>query len=120
MFDDIIKAAKTGGTSQTSEAKMPEGEITGVRIAAIGVGGAGCNTINRMVSGGIKSARTIAINTDGKHLNMMTCDKKILIGKTITRGLGAGGDIEIAKKCAEADREMLKREIGENELIFLC
>lgn len=115
MFDDIIQSAKEGIIE-----KQKDDEFFHVRIAAIGVGGAGCNTINRMMSEGIKSARTIAINTDGKHLNMISADKKILIGKTITRGLGAGGDIEIARKCAEADRALLKREIGENELVFLC
>lgn len=115
MFDDIIQSAKEGKVE-----KPKDDEFFHVRIAAIGVGGAGCNTINRMMSEGIKSARTIAVNTDGKHLNMISADKKILIGKTITRGLGAGGDIEIARKCAEADRALLKREIGENELVFLC
>jgi len=44
----------------------------------------------------------------------------VLLGKTITRGLGAGGDAGVGKKCAEADRDMLTREIGENELTFLC
>jgi len=117
MFDDIIKSAKEpAGTVSKDE----ENEIGGVRVAAIGVGGAGCNTINRMVTDGLKSAKTYAINTDGKHLNIVNSEKKILIGKTITKGLGAGGDMSIARKSAEADAEMLKREIGENELVFLC
>ncbi|MEM4359982.1 MAG: cell division protein FtsZ [Candidatus Bilamarchaeaceae archaeon] len=116
MFDDIIKSAK----QPTSAAESAKEEDFRVRIAAIGVGGAGCNTINRMMTVGIKSARTIAINTDGKHLNMINADKKILIGRSITKGLGAGGDVNIAKKCAEMDRDALRREIGENELVFLC
>jgi len=119
MFDDIIKAAKEGGTEQQTEAPK-EMEPQQVRISVIGVGGAGCNCVNRVFQTGIKSANTMAINTDGKHLNMVNSHKKILIGKTITKGLGAGGDVAIAKKCAEVDREMLKREIGENELVFLC
>jgi cell division protein FtsZ len=60
-----------------------------------------------------------AVNTDGKHLNMVGAHKKILLGKAITRGLGAGGDIAVGRKCAEADHEMLVREIGENELVFI-
>jgi cell division protein FtsZ len=123
MFDDIIRAARedvpktqTGQASQ--EAKDVE-ENAQVRIAVIGVGGAGCNCVNRIFSGGIKSASTMAVNTDGKHLNMIGAHKKILIGRTITKGLGAGGDVNLAKKCAEVDKEMLKREIGDNELIFL-
>jgi len=120
MFDDIIKAAKSDvGVTEKKQSKPDELDSSAIRISVIGVGGAGCNCVNRLATFGIKSARTMAINTDGKHLNMISAAKKILIGKTITRGLGAGGHIEIARKCAEMDREMLKREIGENELVFL-
>jgi cell division protein FtsZ len=126
MFDDIIKAARE--EKSQSEVSEPEAKSrtqetednASVRIAVIGVGGAGCNCVNRIYAGGIKSATTIAINTDGKHLNMIGAHKKILIGKTITKGLGAGGDTAIARKCADVDHELLKREIGDNELVFLC
>jgi len=123
MFDDIIKAAKSDNSVSEKLSGKPTvadpDSSTAVRISVIGVGGAGCNCANRIASSGIKSANTIAINTDGKHLHMINSGKKILIGKAITRGLGAGGDMNIARKAAEADREMLKREIGENELVFL-
>ncbi|MFH1785378.1 MAG: cell division protein FtsZ [Candidatus Micrarchaeota archaeon] len=113
MFDDIIKAAKEGN-------QQPDADPSQVRISVLGVGGAGCNCVNRIYNGDIKSAKTIAINTDGKHLNMTGAHTKMLLGKTITRGLGAGGDITVAKKCADADRDLLKKQIGENELVFLC
>ena len=78
MFDDIIKAAREGGqTQQAAEVKEPS-DNTSVRITVIGVGGAGCNCSNRIFQSGIKSAKTIAINTDGKHLNMIGAHKKIL------------------------------------------
>ncbi len=112
MFDDIIKSAKEG--------KPPELENSTIRISVVGVGGAGCNCVNRIYQNGIKSAKTIAVNTDGKHLNMIGAHDKILIGKTVTRGLGAGGDANVAKKCAEVDNRLLRERIGENELIFLC
>ncbi len=125
MFEDIIKAAKSDASSTATKSSAteklsddPDSSNT-VRISVVGVGGAGCNCVNRIANMGIKSARTISINTDGKHLNMIKADKKILIGKTITRGLGAGGDMNVAKKSAEMDRELLKRELGENELVFL-
>jgi cell division protein FtsZ len=120
MFDDIIKAAKEGG-AQPAQQASPASEMdnAAIRISVIGVGGAGCNCVNRLYQNGLKSARTVAINTDGKHLNMIGAQKKILLGKTITRGLGAGGDLNVAKKCAEIDRDMLRKEIGENELVFL-
>ncbi|MCI0503951.1 cell division protein FtsZ [Candidatus Micrarchaeota archaeon] len=120
MFDDIIKAAKEGG-AQPAQQSNPAGEMdnASIRISVIGVGGAGCNCVNRLHQAGLKSARTVAINTDGKHLNMIGASKKVLLGKTITRGLGAGGDLNVARKCAEVDRDMLRKEIGENELVFL-
>jgi len=128
MLDDIIKSARenpnqgsTPQSSNTEEIKPVEENDSGkVRISVIGVGGAGCNCVARLTKSNIKSARTVAINTDLKHLNITDAHKKILIGKTITRGLGAGGHMDIAKRCAENDRQMIKRELGENELVFLA
>ncbi|MFA5076980.1 MAG: cell division protein FtsZ [Candidatus Micrarchaeia archaeon] len=125
MFEDIIQAAKTdsaqGPQKTISDAIAPTpAENEAVRIAVIGVGGAGCNCVNRMVKNGLKSAVAIAVNTDSKHLKITEAHRKILIGKNITKGLGAGGSPELSKKCAEADLELLKKEIGENELVFIC
>lgn len=124
MFEDIIKAAKSDSPQPKAPAAseeikpMPE-DSNAIRIAVIGVGGAGCNCVNRMMKSGLRSATTIAVNTDAKHLKITDAHKKILIGKAITHGLGAGGNPDIARKCAEADAEMLKKEIGENELVFV-
>ena len=118
MFEDIIKAAKEGTAEQQAAEK--DTDNSSIRISVVGVGGAGCNCVNRLYQNGLKSARTIAVNTDGKHLNMIGAHKKFLLGKTITRGLGAGGDTSVAKKCADVDRDILRDEIGENELVFVC
>lgn len=91
-----------------------------VRIAIVGVGGGGCNTINRIEKMNInKKIKTIAINTDNLHLLSIKAQKKILIGKSITKGLGAGGFPEVAEKCAEISRDEIRDGIGENELVFL-
>jgi len=64
------------------------------RICVFGCGGAGQNTITRLTEMGIEGATTISLNTDAKHLAVGKADKKILIGKELTRGLGAGVDIQ--------------------------
>ncbi len=74
------------------------------RVAVVGLGGQGSNLVNRLTSNGIKSADTIAMNTDIGHLNMIKAHKKILLGKEITQGLGAGGFPEVAAKAAEMSR----------------
>ena len=91
-----------------------------IRIAVVGVGGAGCNTVDRMMKSGIKSAQTIAVNTDQLHLKVVQAHKRVLIGSTVTKGLGAGGYPEVATKCAEMSREKLREVIGEKELIFIA
>ncbi|MEM4633996.1 MAG: cell division protein FtsZ [Candidatus Anstonellaceae archaeon] len=91
-----------------------------VRIGVVGVGGAGCNTVDRMMKNGIKSAQTIAVNTDQLHLKMIQAHKRVLIGSTITKGLGAGGFPEVAAKCAEMSKDKLKEVIGEKELVFIA
>ena len=89
-------------------------------FAVIGVGGRGSNLIHRLNAKGMKSADTIAINTDAKHLNMITSQKKLLIGKELTRGLGAGGFPEVAAKCADASRNEISELLSKYDLIFLA
>lgn len=90
------------------------------RMAVVGVGGQGSNLINRLYNYGIKSAATVAINTDIKHLNMINADKKLLIGKEITHGLGAGGFPELAAKCADTSKDMIMDAIRGYDMIFLA
>jgi len=90
-----------------------------IKILVVGVGGGGCNTITRMTRMGIKSAETVAINTDMTHLKITEAQKRLLIGQNITRGLGAGGFPEVAQKCAEANRDKLREMVGRSELVFI-
>src|SRR3989338_1618043 len=88
------------------------------KIVVIGCGGGGTNSINRLAEMGVEGANTVAINTDAKHLAVIKADKKILIGKEITRGLGAGGYPEIGKKAAEESTQ-LKESLAGADLVFL-
>jgi cell division protein FtsZ len=69
-------------------------------IKVVGTGGGGNNTINRMTEIGIVGAETVAMNTDAQDLLYTTADKKILLGKEITRGLGAGSIPKVGEDAA--------------------
>ena len=90
------------------------------RIAVVGVGGQGSNLVNRLYSNGMKSADTIALNTDHAHLNMIKAQKKLLIGREITSGYGAGGFPEVAAKCADASRREIEKLLEGYDLVFIA
>lgn len=89
------------------------------RIVVIGCGGAGNNSVNRLTEMGVEGAATVALNTDAKHLAVVKAQKKILIGKELTRGLGAGGYPEIGEKAAQESRNQLKESLSGADLVFL-
>lgn len=89
-------------------------------VAVCGVGGAGCNTINRLLRMGIGSADLIALNTDRKHLNLVADGaKKLLMGQKVTRGLGAGGSPEIAEKAAYASKKTISLALENKDMVFI-
>lgn len=89
------------------------------RIVIVGCGGAGNNTVNRLHQLGVRGAETIAINTDKMHLDHIQADKKLLIGKSITRGLGAGGYPEVAERCAEMAQAHVEELLDGADLVFI-
>ncbi len=89
------------------------------RIVVVGCGGGGNNTVNRLYNIGVSGAETIAINTDKIHLDIIQADKKILIGKSITRGLGAGGFPEIGRRAAVLARGTLEDVLKNANLVFI-
>jgi len=118
-MDGFIASAL--GNSPAVAAK-PDEEFSNdkIRISIAGVGGGGCNTVHRIAGMGIKSADTIAINTDRVHLNTVNAGRRILIGSSITRGLGAGGYPEVARNCAQASKKELAELVDGTQLLFLC
>ncbi len=90
------------------------------RIAVCGVGGGGSNTVQRLSRMGIKGASLIAINTDGKHLNTLDPNiRRILIGGSLTKGLGAGGFPEVANKAAQYSKNELESALQNYNLVFI-
>ncbi|MGD2247820.1 MAG: cell division protein FtsZ [Candidatus Methanofastidiosia archaeon] len=91
------------------------------RIVVIGCGGAGNNTINRLEKiGGINGAETIAVNTDRQHLEATHADRHLLIGRGVTKGLGAGGDPALGYQSAEEDRKEIKKTLRGANMVFVA
>ena len=89
------------------------------RIKVIGVGGSGQNAIHRMMETGIRGVEFVAINTDAQALHNSQADHKIHIGKTITRGLGAGMNPDIGRAAAEESKEEILDVIRNADMVFI-
>lgn len=89
------------------------------RIVVVGAGGGGSNTITTLTDKNIKGAVTVAVNTDARHLHSTRAHNKILIGKSLTRGLGAGGFPEIGKNAALESKQSLREVLQGVDLAFL-
>lgn len=90
-----------------------------LKIKIVGIGGAGTNAVDGLKLDNLGDVRLAAINTDAQALNSSPITEKLVIGRSVTRGLGAGGELEIGQKAAEADRDAIARLIGDMDLIIL-
>lgn len=88
-------------------------------IYIVGLGGAGCNTVNRISEEGIQGADIIAGNTDAQDLLTVRANRKVLMGKNTTKGLGAGAKPEVGEKAAEEAEEKFKKILGDADIVFL-
>lgn len=88
-------------------------------IKVIGAGGGGNNTINRISEVGIVGSETIAINTDAQDLLYTTCNKKILIGREVTKGVGAGSEPRLGEEAARENEADIKKEIQNADMVFI-
>ena len=91
------------------------------KIKVIGVGGGGNNSLSRMKEVGIKGGELIAVNTDAQDLLYTNTDHKILIGKELTLGLGAGSNPKVGEEAArESESEIRKKIIGSDLVFITC
>ncbi len=93
--------------------------IPGARIKVIGVGGAGVNAVNRMISEGIQGVEFVSVNTDAQQLANSLAPHKVNIGLNLTKGLGAGANPDIGRKAAEEDVESIKHVLKDADMVFI-
>jgi cell division protein FtsZ len=89
------------------------------KIKVIGVGGGGNNSLSRMKEIGIKGGELIAINTDAQDLLYTNADQKILIGRELTQGLGAGSNPKVGREAAKESAAEIKKKISGSDMVFI-
>jgi cell division protein FtsZ len=89
------------------------------RVKVVGIGGAGGNTLSRIKEIGVKGGEIIAINTDAQDLLYTNADQKILIGREISRGLGAGSNPRIGAEAAKESSQEIKKKLENSDMIFI-
>ncbi len=92
---------------------------TFARIKVLGIGGSGTSAVNRMTEMGIKGVEFVAVNTDAQALHNNQADRKVHIGKTITKGLGSGMNPELGRQAAEESQEEIEDSIANADMIFI-
>lgn len=101
---------------QLDKSSFPAREV----IKVVGVGGAGNNALNHIIRGGVSGVEFIAANTDIAHLELSEATCRIILGKELTRGLGAGSDPEIGCKSAMESREELRAVVEGADMVFVA
>ncbi len=89
------------------------------KIKVVGAGGGGNNSINRMTEVGITGTETVAVNTDAQDLLYTSADKKVLIGRELTKGLGAGSIPKVGEEAAREQEHELKQALGGADMVFI-
>jgi cell division protein FtsZ len=89
------------------------------KIKVVGIGGGGGNSITRMREIGIKGGELIAVNTDAQDLLYTNADQKILIGKELTQGLGAGSNPKVGEEAAKESESEIKKKIAGSDMVFI-
>ncbi len=115
---DAGTASMTQGTT-TQPGEFDFVDVKDAKITVIGAGGMGNNAISRLHDLGIQGADTVSVNTDKQHLLSVKADRKILIGKDVTKGLGAGGYPAVGKQAAEESLNEIKDVLSATDLVFV-
>ena len=99
------------------ELDADNGQFANIKV--IGVGGAGCNTVNRMIEADLQGVQFVSMNTDAQALQSSNASHKLQLGAKLTRGLGAGSNPEIGQRAAEESREEIRALLEGADMVFV-
>ncbi len=111
----LLKEALNNADTQTQEAQIGQ-----ANIKVVGVGGGGGNATNWLYKKGVQGAEIIAMNTDKQHLDLIEADKKLLIGRNLTRGLGCGGFPQKGTESAKEEISEIRKMMNSTDMVFVC
>ncbi len=103
----------------STDFNMPSSLESFAHIKVVGVGGGGCNAVDRMIDEGLKGVDFVAVNTDAQALTLSKAPTRVRIGEKLTRGLGSGGDPETGRKAAEESAEELYSVLKGSDMVFI-
>ena len=94
-------------------------DVREAKICVMGCGGAGNNCVKRLTDMGVKGAHTIAVNTDAKHLSITNSHSKLLIGRELTKGLGAGGYPDIGRRAVQESERDIRNALKDVDMLYI-
>ncbi|MBP1692629.1 MAG: ftsZ [Chloroflexi bacterium] len=103
----------------TKNVSMPNQVESFARIKVVGVGGGGCNAVDRMIDEGLQGVEFVAVNTDAQALMLSKASVRVRVGEKLTRGLGSGGDPDMGRKATEESAEELYSVLKGSDMVFI-
>lgn len=98
---------------------LPHQAESFAKIKVVGVGGGGCNAVDRMIDEGLQGVDFVAVNTDAQALMLSKAPTRVRVGEKLTRGLGSGGDPETGRKATEESAEELYEVLKGSDMVFI-
>ncbi len=117
--EETLKKLFSGGKANAKNVEIVPEMSPVASIKVFGVGGGGSNAVNRMIKSNLQGVDFVAVNTDAQALHYSDADNKINIGKSTTRGLGAGSDPSRGKQSAEESSEDIKTQLEGVDMVFI-
>jgi len=114
---DVLEDSHTKGVNNRELEEVLAGLTTTIKV--VGCGGAGTNTISRCIEGSISGAELVALNTDAQHLLLAGAPHKVLIGRHLTHGLGAGSLPQIGEEAARESERDIREAVGHADMVFV-